>query len=182
MELLLNNNENSKYYDEVLYIQSNYKKIVKNPKIKAKSLSNYALLLTTIPLCLLIIFGILFLLDKNFTLYLYADIFFAIITVIGIFYYILIKNTISKLKNEENSKKLIIEKEYVEIIISDVKTRLNISDILYIIINKYSICFIPKLSRNKIIAVNVTYKNEIINEFKKINEDNLIIDNANLYN
>ena len=50
-------------------------------------------------------------------------------------------------------------------------------DIIFILINKYSICFIQK-DDSKIIAVDAKYKNEIINA---VNENIKIVDNSDLY-
>ena len=45
MEILMDNNETSQYYDEVLDISSNYDKIIKNPRKKFSGSRRYALTL-----------------------------------------------------------------------------------------------------------------------------------------
>jgi hypothetical protein len=73
---------------------------------------------------------------------------------------------------------IIIEDEYVEIIIGEEKFRLSFKDIHWIILNKYSITFLPKIKGDKLIAIDIKYTNQVIDNIK---EKSLIVDNSNLY-
>jgi len=55
MEINIEKNTSSKYYDEVLSVMSNYKKLVKNPNQKIASIKRQATVLTGISLIFLII-------------------------------------------------------------------------------------------------------------------------------
>lgn len=103
---------------------------------------------------------------------------FSIALILGIIYNILIHRRISKLKNNDLEKKLIIEDEYVEMNIGDEKFRLNFNDMHWIILNKYSITFLPKIEGATLIAIGIRYRDQVISNIK---EKSLIVDNTNLY-
>lgn len=145
MEIELDKIESNNYYGEVLAVMSNYSKLVKNPKKKIRATNTEAIMLTGIALAFLVIFTGLYLLDKSYTLYLYVIIIFSIALILGIIYNLLIRRRISQLKNNDLDKKLIIEDDYVEMHIGEEQIRLNFKDMHWIILNKYSITFLPKL-------------------------------------
>ena len=178
MEIELDKIESNNYYGEVLAVMSNYLKLVKNPKKKIRGTNTEALLLTGIALVFLVIFTGLYLMDKTYTLYLYVIIIFSIALILGIVYNVLIHRRISKLKNNDLDKKLIIEDDYVEMNIGEEQFRLNFKDMHWIILNKYSITFLPKIKGEKLIAIEIKYKNQVISNIK---EKSLIVDNTNLY-
>lgn len=178
MEIRINDSGSKDYYGEVLAVMSNYGKLVKNPRQKIRGLHKQAMMLTGIALVFLLVFSILYAMDMSYTLYFYIIIIFAVALVLGIIYNILINRRISQLKNPGADKRLVIENDHVELSIDSEKTRLLISEIQYILINNYSISFLPQNINSKMIAVNVAHKNEILNS---INEKNIIIDNSDLY-
>ncbi len=178
MEIRIGNVESKDYYGEVLAVMSNYGKLVKNPRQKIRGLHKQAMMLTGIALVFLVVFSILYAMDMSYTLYFYIVIIFAVALVLGIIYNILINRRISQLKNPGADKRLVIENDYVEMSIDGEKTRLLMSEIQYILINNYSIAFLPQNIGSKIIAVDVAHKSEIINS---INEKDIIIDNSDLY-
>lgn len=178
MEIRINDSGSKDYYGEVLAVMSNYGKLVKNPRQKIRGLHKQAMMLTGIALVFLLVFSILYAMDMSYTLYFYIIIIFAVALVLGIIYNILINRRISQLKNPGADKRLVIENDHVELSIDGEKTRLLMSEIQYILINNYSIAFLPQNINSKMIAVNVAHKNEILNS---INEKNIIIDNSDLY-
>lgn len=178
MEIRINDSGSKDYYGEVLAVMSNYGKLVKNPRQKIRGLHKQAMMLTGIALVFLVVFSILYAMDRSYILYFYIVVIFAVALVLGIIYNILINRRISQLKNPGADKRLVIENDHVELSIDSEKTRLLISEIQYILINNYSISFLPQNINSKMIAVNVAHKNEILNS---INEKNIIIDNSDLY-
>lgn len=178
MEIRINDSGSKDYYGEVLAVMSNYGKLVKNPRQKIRGLHKQAMMLTGIALVFLLVFSILYAMDMSYTQYFYIIIIFAVALVLGIIYNILINRRISQLKNPGADKRLVIENDHVEMSIDSEKTRLLMSEIQYILINNYSIAFLPQNINSKMIAVDVAHKNEIINS---INEKNIIIDNSDLY-
>lgn len=99
----MDNNETSQYYDEVLEFSSNYDKIIKNPRKKFSGSRRYALTLTGIAFVFLAIFSLLTFTQKS-SIYFYVMVFFAVTFALGVIYYIMILNSISKLKNRDISK------------------------------------------------------------------------------
>lgn len=62
--------------------------------------------------------------------------------------------------------------------IGEEQFRLNFKDIRWIILNKYSITFLPKNKGATLIAIEIKYRDQIINNIK---DKSLIVDNSNLY-
>jgi hypothetical protein len=178
MEIKIIKKGSSDYYSEVLAVMSDCKKIAENPRKKIRKLNTQAIILTAIALVFLVIFSILYINDKSNTLHLIVVVIFAIALIAGIIYNILINRRISNFKNDNVEKTLVIEDDYVELIVGSNKTRLEMSEIKYIIINKYSICFFPSKINSTIIAVSVDYKDSIL---KAIGNSDLIVDNSSLY-
>jgi hypothetical protein len=178
MEIKLDKSESNNYYGEVLAVMSNYLKLVKNPKKKIRGTNTEAILLTGIALVFLVIFTVLYLLDPSYTPFQYVIIIFSIALFFGIIYNILIHRRISKLKNNDSDRKLIIEDDYVEMNIGDEQFRLNFNDIQWIILNKYSITFLPKNKGAVLIAIEIKYASQVIDNIK---DKSIIVDNSNLY-
>ena len=178
MEIEMNKIESDAYYNEVLAIVSNYKKLVKNPRQKIKGVNRQAITLTVISVAFLVVFSFLYLQNRSNTLYLIVVAIFAIAFVLGIIYNVLIRRRISKLKNRGSDRKLVIEEDYVELTVGNEKSRLEMSEIQYVLINKYSISFIPNKANSTLIAIGISYREDVLNNFAR---KELIVDNSSLY-
>ena len=178
MEIEMNKIESDAYYNEVLAIVSNYKKLVKNPRQKIKGVNRQAITLTVISVAFLVVFSFLYLQNRSNTLYLIVVAIFAIAFVLGIIYNVLIRRRISKLKNKSSDRKLVIEDDYVELTVGNEKSRLEMSEIQYVLINKYSISFIPNKANSTLIAIGISYREDVLNNFAR---KELIVDNSSLY-
>ena len=178
MEIEINKIESDAYYNEVLAIVSNYKKLVKNPRQKIKGVNRQAITLTVIAVAFLVVFSFLYLQNRSNTLYLIVVAIFAIAFVLGIIYNVLIRRRISKLKNRGSDRKLVIEEDYVELTVGNEKSRLEMSEIQYVLINKYSISFIPNKANSTLIAIGISYREDVLNNFAR---KELIVDNSSLY-
>lgn len=178
MEIEINKIESDAYYNEVLAIVSNYKKLVKNPRQKIKGVNRQAITLTVISVAFLVVFSFLYLQNRSNTLYLIVVAIFAIAFVLGIIYNVLIRRRISKLKNRGSDRKLVIEEDYVELTVGNEKSRLEMSEIQYVLINKYSISFIPNKANSTLIAIGISYREDVLNNFAR---KELIVDNSSLY-
>ena len=178
MEIKLNKIESDAYYNEVLAIVSNYKKLVKNPRQKIKGVNRQAITLTVISVAFLVVFSFLYLQNRSNTLYLIVVAIFAIAFVLGIIYNVLIRRRISKLKKRGSDRKLVIEDDYVELTVGNEKSRLEMSEIQYVLINKYSISFIPNKANSTLIAIGISYREDVLNNFAR---KELIVDNSSLY-
>lgn len=178
MEIKLNKIESDAYYNEVLAIVSNYKKLVKNPRQKIKGVNRQAITLTVISVAFLVVFSFLYLQNRSNTLYLIVVAIFAIAFVLGIIYNVLIRRRISKLKKRGSDRKLVIEDDYVELTVGNEKSILEMSEIQYVLINKYSISFIPNKANSTLIAIGISYREDVLNNFAR---KELIVDNSSLY-
>ena len=178
MEIEINKIESDAYYNEVLAIVSNYKKLVKNPRQKIKGVNRQAITLTVISVAFLVVFSFLYLQNRSNTLYLIVVAIFAIAFVLGIIYNVLIRRRISKLKNRGSDRKLVIEEDDVELTVGNEKSRLEMSEIQYVLINKYSISFIPNKANSTLIAIGISYREDVLNNFAR---KELIVDNSSLY-
>lgn len=178
MEIEMNKVESDAYYNEVLAIISNYKNLVENPRQKIKGLNRQAITLTVISVAFLVVFSVLYLQNRSNTLYLIVVAIFAVAFVLGIIYNILIRRRISKFRNKGSDRKLVIEDDYVELTVGNEKSRLEMSEIQYVLINKYSISFIPNKANSILIAIGISYKSDVLNNFAR---KELIVDNSSLY-
>lgn len=178
MEIEMNKIESDAYYNEVLAIVSNYKKLVDNPRQKIKGLNRQAITLTVISVAFLVVFSVLYLQNRSNTLYLIVVAIFAVAFVLGIIYNVLIRRRISKFKNRGSDRKLVIEEDYVELTVGNEKSRLGMSEIQYVLINKYSISFIPNKANSTLIAIGIRYREDVLNNFS---HKELIVDNSSLY-
>ena len=174
----MNKIESDAYYNEVLAIVSNYKKLVDNPRQKIKGLNRQAITLTVISVAFLVVFSVLYLQNRSNTLYLIVVAIFAVAFVLGIIYNVLIRRRISKFKNRGSDRKLVIEEDYVELTVGNEKSRLEMSEIQYVLINKYSISFIPNKPNSTLIAIGISYREDVLNNFS---HKELIVDNSSLY-
>ncbi len=174
----MNKIESDAYYNEVLAIVSNYKKLVENPRQKIKGLNRQAITLTVISVAFLVVFSFLYLQNRSNTLYLIVVAIFAVAFVLGIIYNVLIRRRISKFRNNVSHRKLVIEEDYVELTVGNEKSRLEMSEIQYVLINKYSISFIPNKPNSTLIAIGIRYREDVLNNFS---HKELIVDNSSLY-
>lgn len=174
----MNKIESDAYYNEVLAIISNYKNLVENPRQKIKGLNRQAITLTVISVAFLVVFSVLYLQNRSNTLYLIVVAIFAVAFVLGIIYNILIRRRISKFRNKGSDRKLVIEDDYVELTVGNEKSRLEMSEIQYVLINKYSISFIPNKANSTLIAIGIRYREDVLNNFS---HKELIVDNSSLY-
>ena len=162
----------SKFYEEYLFLATNYNKVKKskNKKTSKLILSNimYSLFGT--------IFFILFLLvylKNGRVIYLITSIIFGLILLVGLFAIFVVLNRIKFFKNNFKKTTFEIDKDKVSVS-KDFKLKWN--DIDSIVINKNTITFFPKEGTD-FICTRIEYKDEIIKELKKLKKDNLIIDN-----
>jgi hypothetical protein len=162
----------SKFYEEYLFLATNYNKVKKskNKKTSKLILSNimYSLFGTVFFVLFLLVY-----LKNGRVVYLISSIIFGLILLVGLFAIFVVLNRIKFLKN--NFKKTVFEinKDKVSV---DKDFELAWKDIESIVINRNTITFFPKEGTN-FICTRIEYKDEIIKELNKLKKDNLIIDN-----
>lgn len=173
MEIIFDEVGSTSFYDEALSVVYNRKKLIKNPKKKLYGLSINGAILAIVSLIPVVVLKILSIIVPN-GYFGYMCMIFCFPMAAGIIYCFKVSTLISDLKNEYNSGKLIIEKNFVELIARDRKERLLFSEIQHIIINKHTISFIPKNEDEEIIIISSDCKNQILNA---IDNDKIIVEN-----
>lgn len=181
MKIEVKERANNEFYDEVLSVMMNYKKLITNPHTKITGLTKSSITLGLISLIMLVLSIVLFSLDNSFKTYLYLIFLFSFLVCLSIIYYLMIKVRISKLKNVTGKIIVNIEKDYIEYNSNECNYKVDFADIKYIIINKNTISFLPKTVGKALISLNIKYKKDVINTLAKFEKDSLIIDNSKLY-
>ncbi|MCM1052789.1 MAG: hypothetical protein NC483_02260 [Ruminococcus sp.] len=168
------------YYDEFLYVVSHTKKLKINPHKKVRKLTT-SLKYYGLFVLLCIILFIIFYLYSYDVIFIFLSGMLSLLLIYTIFYFSFVTKRI-KLFQKQNDKKIISINEYgIEYIDDSKNIRINWEEIAIIIINKYSICFLPKDTANAFISISVDYKDLVIKGINKYKRESLITDNGNLY-
>ena len=162
---------NKKYYEEIMYISSNYYIFKKRPRTKTHSLINVFILY--IILFLILLFSFLFIPNMMIIIGVF-------LTCIIVYTYLLIETNykLREFMKHNNSLIKIDETGIENIEEKQVSTKLYWDSIEYIIINKYSICIFPKNFAHFAIFISINSKDEVYKALKKYNKLNLLIDNS----
>lgn len=159
--------KNKKYYDEIMYIASNYYVFKKNPKARPHSLTQLFFAYLIIFVCFEII---CFLIPS---LFVFISMFFVLIA-FYLYYYIEAKYRLREyLKNEDSIIK--IDEEGIESIYpGKVSSKLYWDSIEHIIINKHSISILPYQFSSIMIFVEIGSKDEFLKALKQYDKLSLI--------
>ena len=165
--------ENKKFFDEFYYIALNCRSFRKHPTKKARSATKYLVFLAILFFvgCIALMFvpGADLL---SFALYV---VFFYLIILLMV-----IKRHTKKMGNENSLIK--IDEDGIETIYENkISTKLYWNYIEHIIINKYSICVVPKSNYSILIGIEISSKDVIIKCLKKYKKIDLLIDNTEIY-
>lgn len=190
MKLEINELPTENFYDELLYIQGNYRQFFKKPTKKVKGLTkmiknSFLILLFSLFLIFCISIGsVLYTnqeIDGNFLFNLVSIILACLI--FSLFLYILVKHTIKQnIKNYVNST-VNIDQEGIEILYHNDghSIKMNWEEIQYILVNDHTICALPKSITAFMIIIDRKLQDPIIRSIKKYGKESLIIDNSHLY-
>ena len=174
--MTFNSNEkgNKKYYEEIMYISSNYYIFKKRPKTKAHSL-------VKVFIFYIILFSLIFLSCLFIpNLYILSVIAF-IILIIYIYLLVETKYKLREFMKHNNSIITIDETGIENKEENETSSKLYWDAIEYIIVNKYSISVLPKNFAHFAIFIEISSKEEILKALEKYNKTNLLIDNSNKY-
>lgn len=180
MKLEIENRESKYFYDEVYFIVNNINKFIKRPKKKTYYLTKY-LIFFDIYLIIASLMFILFLFMTKDTFYLVLIFLFI---AASIFVFRIYKNTVKRIVMnmlEPGTKYINIDEEKIQF--EDDKKILKVKwdNVSSIIINRASICILPKTLSDAIVTIGMDYKEELLKYLKKIKKDNFVVDNSNLY-
>lgn len=165
---------NKKYYEEIMYISSNYYIFKKRPKTKVHSLIN----VYRLDIILLFIMFIILLFIPIIS-YLSAIPF----TMLFIYAYLLVEAKYRLREYLKSGDSIIkIAEDGIENVCDDKMTvKLPWEAIEHIIINKYSICVLPKNFSAILIGIEISAKDDVYKAIKKYKKLDLLVDNSNRY-
>ena len=165
--------ENKKFFDEFYYIALNCGSFRKHPTKKARSATKYLVFLAI--LFFVGSIALMFVPDADLLSFVLFIVFFYLLFVL-----IIMKRHTKKMCNENSIIK--IDENGIETIYENkISTKLYWDYIEHIIINRYSICVIPKSSYSIVIGIEISSKDEVIECLKKYKKIDLLIDNTEIY-
>lgn len=165
--------ENKKFFDEFYYIALNCRSFRKHPTKKARSATKYLVFLAI--LFFVSSIALMFVPELELISFMLFIIFFYLVIIL-----IIIKRHTKITFNE--SVYIKIDEDGIEDIYENkISTKLYWDYIEHIIINKYSICVVPKSSYSILIGTDISNKDDIIKALKKYKKIDLLIDNTEIY-
>lgn len=182
MKIEINEKLDKNFFKEFVNIADNYRNIKKNPNKKVifniKKLTN--LLIVELFLSIIYIYDYINT-QSTFSVVMLVIVVFSIF--IWFIYIILVNKRIKDLMKNDVQKSLVeIEETSIKLIregMNDVEVDWESID--FILINKYTICLVPKKINTLMIALPISKKKEILKEVKDCKKEYLIIDNEKLY-
>ena len=179
MKLEFVEKEEKKYYDELYYISYKYSELVKKPNKRVDGMTSYLLKYDILLFLTAVLVGIS---NTNKDSIGFILLGMTILMFINYFYYIIIYNKrIKAMLNKNNNILIKINDNGIDYNDNYVERKQQWDDIKYIIVNKYTLSFIPKDIAGLIINVPKKYKKEINESLKKYNKEYLLVDNTKLY-
>ena len=168
------------FYEELLYVLLKYNQLKKKPTKKVYNLTKY--LITYDLLVLLgIVLTALFYLNNNDKSYMLL---LGMLIVLFVFATTSLVNANKKIKAFMNAKgKVVYEfnKEGINYSATDRNYKITWDKIKTVIINKYSICFIPEYNTDILMSLGIDSKDKVLKILEKYNMTHLLVDNNNLY-
>jgi len=180
MRLEVKESGQKEYYDEFLYIVSKYRDFKKNPRKRAYQFTKYLMFYNIVCFLAIVLFAFIYK-TLNENLYIFLSGMLIVILLFGIIYQIKYSQRIKDFMNNKGLKIVEINEKGFEYIDDEKNLRIKWEDIKYIIINKYSMCVLPKTILNGFTSISVSHKNELLEALKKYSKENLLVDNSKLY-
>lgn len=182
MKLTIDKKECGKdFYNELLYISSKYPILKKNPNTKTHSVTKVFTFYITLGLLMMLAFALLYIKFNKWIL-LVILFFMSVYFFLSLYFLLDAIKFVNKEVKEKDDSILTINTSGVRITRGKkIDYKIDFKDIIYVLINKHTIVFLPKEKSNLMIGVASKYKKEIVNELKDLKKDDLIIDNSKLY-
>ncbi len=180
MKIEVKERGSKEFYDEFLAVMQNYNNLIKKPQKKVSNQSVSILKLGIYAFITLTVY-ILIHLFGDLKMETYIIILFAIIFLIVIILYGMVQSKIKRLQSYKGTITIDFSKEGITYYSEKENYKLNWDDIKYIVINHYSICFLPKESMKILIGINIEYQKEVLKAIDKYQKNDMLVDNSNLY-
>ena len=180
MRLEVKERGSKEYYDEFLYVVSRHKKFKKNPRRKAYQFTKYLVFYNIFTFFVLLL-NFYFYIDTKKTIFIFMTGALTLALMIQIVYLFVCRKRIKLLLKTKGVRIVEFNEDGIEYIDDDKNIRVKWEDIKYIILNKYTICVLPKMIVNGFISINGKYKDEIVDTLEKYNKIDMFIDNSHYY-
>lgn len=180
MKLEIHERDTRPFYDEFVYLSFHYQDIHKNPKKKTHFISYEAILYSVISILLTLFFLYLYVTDKS-TFHLLGLIFVGFVFLLSLLYLFLAFLCIHKHRNVSGTITIDFSKDGIQMSTSYGTFLLPYSDISFILIEHYGICFVPKEKVKPMMAISKKYSDFVLKAIKKYQQEELVIDKSNLY-
>jgi len=182
MKIIIKRKETDrKFYNELLYISSKYPNIVKNPNMKVHNVTNFFLTYILIGLLLMILFLLCFIKYGNWIFIVVIFLMISYFFMSLYFFYDSQKFINKELKATEDSSLTLNTSGARLTRGKELDFKIDFKDLIYVVINRYTIVFLPKDKTKLMIGIPSKYKKDIIDELKNLKQDKLIIDNSKKY-
>ena len=174
MKIRIKERESKKFYDEVLFVTSYYYKILKNHKKRISRMTlefmKYLLLIGVFLLLTIYLY-----LDTKDNFYIFVMSVYGIFLIFCIYFIFLSYKRIKEYMVDKDEVTINITQEYIEYRTVSSYFKTNYDDMECVLINKYSICFIPKTNKSALISLGIRYKDEVIRMLKKYKKESLLV-------
>ena len=180
MKIVITDHDKKEYYDELLYVSSHYKKFLNNPNRKAKGEGQNTLVWTILAAVILVIFLIMFFTTKSMT-NLYVAGLYMLILAYALYYLSIVNKRIDLMMNDGLNKTVEINDQYIEYEDGKQTLRIKWDEIAYVMIQKYSICFLPKSPTSLFVTISRLYEDQVLEAVQKAGKDSLVVDNSKAY-
>jgi len=176
MKIEITNKPNDNFYKEFLSVLFSINKIKKNYNYKLEEVNKFCFRSIIIQVILSIIMTLLidYISYSFYGICITLLIFIILLNVFVLFDYN--KKVKEFLKNADSST-IVIDESGVELIEKLKTCKINYEMIELVLINKYSICVIPRDMTGIMIGVPIEYKDRFLESIRSYNESILIIDN-----
>ena len=177
MKIEVNKRGSKEYYDEFLYIATNYRKFQKDPKRKTHGLTKYLLGYE----CFILLAIVLEFLCYRF----FDDVIFVVLVgmlllllLLSLYYHFTAVKRIRAFLNDEGNKSVEIDSEAVTYTDDSKSVRILFDELNCVRIADYGICFLPKNQTDILISINREYEDEVLQALKEAGRDDLIVNNS----
>ena len=166
--------ESREFYDEILFVAAHYRKIIINKNKKVTKLSTYMIKNLIISLIFTIILTLYYLKTKSKFEFFMIGVLIALIAYC-VYYLFYIRKRINEFVNYKGKDTITIDNKKIEFKDENNSFKVEWDNIAFILVNKYSICFIPKTRQNAMITLNRENKDKLVSILKKYRKEDLLV-------
>ena len=173
MKIEVKKRGSKEFYDEMLYVITYYKKFIKNPRKKAWRYTNYLSLFLIISLSMCGAFVAMYMMDKEWYSLVMVGAFLLMFFFIIVFL-VTVKKRIKMYMDDKSDKIIDITKECINYGSDTMNLKMNKEEIAAIVINKYSICVLPKELNKYAISISKDYLDEFLKGAKEEGDESIL--------